>query len=87
MPLSKGDLEKIEKLFDLKTDRILELLNQKADKKDVDELKDMVIQIRNELNTEHTIRYRKLELTEELAKRNEKEIEILRRIVNDEKKV
>ncbi|MDD3647267.1 MAG: hypothetical protein PHS44_02085 [Candidatus Dojkabacteria bacterium] len=66
--LTADDLQKIAVLINESVkqakDELMIKLDHKVDKKDLLELKDMVIGIRNELDTEHNLRYQKLEQVE-----------------------
>ena len=77
MALSVKDLLKLEKLLKaLFEDRLLKLeVGQKHIHKDIRELKDGQVQIRKELDTEHELRYRKIE-------RNSKDITMIKHHLN-----
>lgn len=79
MALTSKDLIKIEELlmtlFGKRLGRIEK--NLEGAKKERGEMKDMLVAIRNELDTEHELRYQKLEETALQTKKNTKDIKVL----------
>lgn len=84
MVLTSQDLIKIEEIlisfFSERLDRIEQKL--KEAKKERSEMKDVLITIRGELDTEHELRYKKLEETAMQTVNNTQDIKVLKNRLN-----
>jgi hypothetical protein len=84
MSLTTKDLLKIEKLFIGLIGKRLDIIEKKLEnaEKERADLKEIVIGIRTELDTEHEFRYKKLEETAVKAAKNSKEIGLVKEYLN-----
>jgi len=84
MTLTSEDLMKIEGLLNLLVGKRLTSLKKKMKwvVRNIRKLQDMTIEIRDELDTEHELRYKKLEDTVVQTEKNTREIKVIKNQIN-----